>query len=810
MWRKIPVSLLILIILLSSRPIIYAQGGKTHVRFTLASAGYDNLPLQGKFSNAKVELPLRSDWEIVDTAQVTVGYTASPVITSSHTTLTVLINDKVVQTVHPITDGIEHTFTFAVPIEILSVNKKGIGLSFEAVSRITNDSCEESNNAGQWMIIGKDTMVEFNISAHMPAPSLDNLTGALVIQNSVTATPPLLFVLSDNADSAEMSTMARIAMRLGNSIRPTSSQISVVHAKDLTQTQRNDANLVIIRTPKTIDPLFGELYTALKLPVPTEKDPGFIRILTSPWSDSRRVLVVYSVTPDDETLVNQAFINAGMFSALQGDQEDVISLGLLTMNQQGADAWAGDTVSFTQLGDADRTVIGMGSSAQSYYFPLPYGWLLQPDMQLTLNLVSSPMIEKDRSYISVSINDVEVGTAPIQDVGKDYQVAFKLPVDKLQFNVTHELVPYLSMRITVNHDVPNTACEDLVRDSIWTVIKGTSFFKPSYSYAAWPDLQWFPYPFLSEGTPAPITIVLPNQPSNLDMTRVAMLAALLGRNSPAQLDIRITTAADFTPDQYKDSHLIVLGVHKQQPLIDQITEKLDVVKSVAVVAAMRDPGFGVLRVGVSPWNEERAVLLVYSESQASFDLAMNSVLTLFPLVKIPGQLAVVDKDHAPRVVFRSISLAEPLAEGSTPVPAIEPPAAAPTAEATVEATAAATEAASGAASVDATPTKVTSSVTNVVLSAKTPVGEVHPPAESIPPTKVAEAVNPSTDGSKGSGSGSTSDADPNALADNGVQSAAPAVVQSLSSVAPWRLITVGLLVVMFAGILLVVRWQWRK
>src|SRR5262249_15694618 len=154
---------------------------------------------------------------ISEDIKATVVYTASPILTKDHTTLTISANDQNVFSIRPVADGQEHSFSFSIPAAILRT-AKFLLLRFDGYLRLTTNPCEEPNNRGQWLSIRKRRDLALVGDESRSVPSLENLTNELIVQHALGATPPLTFVLPDKWNSGELTTLALVAARLGHNI----------------------------------------------------------------------------------------------------------------------------------------------------------------------------------------------------------------------------------------------------------------------------------------------------------------------------------------------------------------------------------------------------------------------------------------------------------------------------------------------------------------------------------------------------------------------------------------------------------------
>jgi hypothetical protein len=152
---------------------------------------------------------------------------------------------------------------------------------------------------------------------------------------------------------------------------------------------------------------------------------------------------------------------------------------------------------------------------------------------------------------------------------------------------------------------------------------------------------------------APLLIVLPNNPTMDYLQNALNLAAMLGQFATSGMDLYIAQAGEVLQQKNGDANLIVLGNVVDQPLLVSLSAGETPILDENVKAAINNPDFGVLREVVSPWNGQRAVLLVYSTAASGYSNAINALLKSVPPVSQSGSLAIVEAGQSPRVIYRA-------------------------------------------------------------------------------------------------------------------------------------------------------------
>jgi len=283
--------------------------------------------------------------------------------------------------------------------------------------------------------------------------------------------------------------------------------------------------------------------------------------------------------------------------------------------------------------------------------------MLDTGSKLTLHLSFSPSLQPLESYVAATINDIHIGTVRISTASTDQWVTFDLPAGAINETVTGKRPQRLLLRLEVANHLPETACEALNPEVAWTRVFADSYFTTQYIYQTLPDLQAYPYPFVSDTRSTSTTLVIPDDPTGAELGAALSTVATLGRFAPGRADIRMVSTSDATADRVRDTHLIVMGTRARQPLVDDLLSQMTDVPGYrdepGLYRLLSDDETGLLREAPSPWNKERVVLLVFAQTDSGFEAASSALFNAAPPVQQPGSVALVRAGEEPAIIYRS-------------------------------------------------------------------------------------------------------------------------------------------------------------
>lgn len=296
-------------------------------------------------------------------------------------------------------------------------------------------------------------------------------------------------------------------------------------------------------------------------------------------------------------------------------------------------------ISFARLGATDQSLSGVFDGTR-YLFSTPANWELESGAQVQLDMtIFFPLGNEQQrlgGFLEVRFNRVLIGTVELTRSG-ERRVTFNIPDQALtpvRGDGRHEL--------DVTLDNP-AGCDVAPSERTAVVIRATShFIFPHTRIPLDTDLRNLPRPiFQGSFEPDQATIVVPDTPSITDLQAALTVAASFGRLTEGRLQVDLTTVRGLAPQSRTGRHLILVGRH---------TGLAPLVRNLALPAAFNEQGFdapgatpddGILQMIVSPWNSERAVLLVSGGTEAGVVKAARALSSVPVRVNHRPDVAVV-------------------------------------------------------------------------------------------------------------------------------------------------------------------------
>jgi cellulose synthase operon protein B len=161
--------------------------------------------------------------------------------------------------------------------------------------------------------------------------------------------------------------------------------------------------------------------------------------------------------------------------------------------------------------------------------------------------------------------------------------------------------------------------------TIITIDAQSSFSLPAESGNLQTDLLQFPAPFYLPNNPFPIglSIIVPDMPAEFELSAALKIAAGFGEFTQGELGISLTPFSLLSETQLHNNHLILVAGQASMPQFKGESIHSDLENLASVVPQ----GDGLLAELQSPWNPERAVLVISGENAQAVEQAARALIS---------------------------------------------------------------------------------------------------------------------------------------------------------------------------------------
>jgi hypothetical protein len=255
---------------------------------------------------------------------------------------------------------------------------------------------------------------------------------------------------------------------------------------------------------------------------------------------------------------------------------------------------------------------------------------------LDLTISHAPPEPDKPSVIRVVLNDIPLAVITLSPENAE-PTTYRLGLGN---------TPLTQGRNDLDISLDNGAACNIRGAMVDVAVYGSSLLHLEYSLTRHPpDLALYPIPFFEQSFKyEPVCVVLPHNPSVVDLSAAATIAAGLGKFSGGGIRLALAFDTSISTEMRNNHHLIVVGKKGVNRLLDRLDLPL----------RLDDPALsdeqGVIQELVSPWNPLRMILVVTGHSDEGLAKASQALNRKARLLGMQGPVAIVQTVFPPEPV----------------------------------------------------------------------------------------------------------------------------------------------------------------
>ena len=636
------------------------DAGQYVLEFNRSPVVGNRLRLESIYDEARLQFTRPRNWE-PKAVKVLLRFRHSAALYASRSNLTILVNGTSIGSV-PLNkpQGEIGSATFTIPPDVIQDYNEVV------IAALQNNSptcTQDPFDPSLWTEILPDSKLVFDFEPQPIALNFNQYPYPIYDTLSLEANQ-VAYLLPKTVDETWLTATSRYQTALGRVAEYRSLDTRLVSSVD--EIEANE-RLIVVGTPADQPEL-----ATLDLPLPLQNG----KILDA----NQRALppdvgvLMLTTTAEDQVPVLIATGNGaeGVSKAVQflaQSQDQQIGTGNVVIVNQLTDVpspppreWAGylpssnsfqlsDLRTFTNQPFEDVMVRGSHAPALEFDFrALPDDQFL-PGSSMILRYSYGPQVNPVTSLVEVELDGVPVDGRRLSSVNGATEQEFRLdlPGDRIK--------PDSKIQVNFRLDPrERRSCSRVTDQQLWgTIHSDTSFDLKRQNVVNLPDLNLlrFGYPFAAPQDLSSTAIVLPDTPSPSDLLVLLEMSERLGRLSEAQsvkLDVyRISQLPDETRNT---AHLIGIGTQDQFPFPEVIEGNGFALSNASSrqwqqsqIQATPDAE-GVLKQIVSPWNSERVLLALSSQTPAGLAQVRNLIAQDPLFYQLQGDTVLISTNTA--------------------------------------------------------------------------------------------------------------------------------------------------------------------
>ncbi|MDO8691214.1 MAG: cellulose biosynthesis cyclic di-GMP-binding regulatory protein BcsB [Dehalococcoidia bacterium] len=623
---------------------------------SLKSLGFGDTTISGVDVVKDFFLPGAGGYALADGSYLKLVFSHSGILLEDRSTMTVQLNGAPVATVRLNRDNANLSeLKVSLPKEKLldSFNQIRIKLYM----RILDGACtDELNNPALNTTIYGESLLHYEYASLVRKPPLTPPTLADYPEPFVYPTyswpDEFFFVVPDDPSSAELTSAASIAAKLGQLAGGKVITPTVAAASQLDPERREGYDLIFVGkaeslglSPELKEKAFLEIVqnpsggsASLRLSgEDLSDDSGFIRLVNSPWNPAHWVLIVSGTTDLAVQRAGTILSSKTFLGTLKGDQVVVTQdphPGALLADY---DPTLPTEVTLGQMGTSDLLVSGLGELVAStipFSSPPP-----NPDDGAYIDVVlsHSPLVVRTESSLRIELNGLPIRSIQLDD---DSILPQRVRVD-LPHSVLRPGPNSLTFRLTLYGQVAE-ACGAVDRSRNWAIVHAESVIHlPPAGPEPTLSLGLFPHPFLGPGPRLETgylernVLVLPNDPA--EWRDFLQLVVALGKYVTADvIDFPTVLARNLPERTREEKNVILYGTWGALESLAGGATTLPLQLAGGQVKTFRVPAgetvsirdkmaLGLVQTIPSPWNAVKALLVVSGNSGETLPWASSAL-----------------------------------------------------------------------------------------------------------------------------------------------------------------------------------------
>jgi len=316
------------------------------------------------------------------------------------------------------------------------------------------------------------------------------------------------------------------------------------------------------------------------------------------------------------------------------------------------------TTSLADIGFGDTRASGRGA-VQQFFFPGPGDFQLGEGSRVVLTMSHSNLLDPTVSTVNVVMNDRPIQVIRLDNTNiEPTTYVVQLPQDVIQKDFNQLTLEY-NMTMGLECENPNhPALFSTVHNDTRLVLEFAQ--NPPIPVLEEPNLVTYPYPFFRGGYPvvAPVTIVIPDNPSSAELTAAYRIAIDLATRVFFDLALlNVERVSQLTAEERNEHQLILVGT-PQQPLIREALQGTtfglngdQLVRNGQVL----EPEYGVLLLRESPWNSTLRTLLITGSTTEGVTRSIDAITSPEPSALFASAEAVLTQPIAPPSTSRQFA-----------------------------------------------------------------------------------------------------------------------------------------------------------
>ncbi|MCC0683915.1 cellulose biosynthesis cyclic di-GMP-binding regulatory protein BcsB [Clostridioides sp. ZZV14-6345] len=597
-----------------------------------------DITIDGVIGSNSTFFEVNKNWDIEEVL-LHLNFSKSQILNGNVSSLTVLINNVPIKSIKlNAKTNYKNTLEVLVPKDYIIQGYNEIKI--KAYKTISDKICQDDSNTGNWLVIHKESYTSIRYKQKKMGNSINEYPYPYVeIEDNLKLDTTM--VVPDNMTRGESTAVFNLASDFGKITKNDNLKFDVKLYSEMKNW--SDDNIIYIGKPEnTAEEILDTLSTKEQTLLSSN---CLIKQVDSPYNKNKKMMVVIGSNEENlikasNLLIENRLSNQVLSSSIlvnkdtniKINREQELNLGHLTLKD---------------LRYSDFLLEGAFNQQALFDVKIPKGKVLDNGSKIVLNLRYSDNLDFEKSLVTVSINDVVVGSKKLdRSHSNNDKLELKIPKDIDNKN-------YYQVKLSFNLSIKNSNCITRESNSPWAYVLNSSYLELSTKENESLSFENYPYPFVRDDEFNDLTVIMPDYSGSQAMTWMSRLGVNLGANINSHKGkINVIRGKEFN-DKYKDTNIIVFGVPRNNSVIKKLNNNLNIKFNKSYsnflsndkISFIDDYGKNISAIQLikSPFNNQKDIMVISSINEKNLYLGMDYLLNKSKVNDLKGDTLTIDE-----------------------------------------------------------------------------------------------------------------------------------------------------------------------
>ncbi|KPI52190.1 cell wall anchor protein [Clostridioides difficile] len=597
-----------------------------------------DITIDGVIGSNSTFFEVNKNWDIEEVL-LHLNFSKSQILNGDVSSLTVLINNVPIKSIklNAKTDY-KNTLEVLVPKDYIIQGYNEIKI--KAYKTISDKICQDDSNTGNWMVIHKESYTSIRYTQKNMGNSISEYPYPYSeVEDKLNLDTTM--VVPDNMTRGESTVVFNLASEFGKTTKNDNLKLNVKLYSEMKNWSED--NIIYVGKPEnTAEEILNILSTKEQTLLSSN---CIIKQVDSPYNKNKKMMVIIGSNEEDlikasNLLVENKLSNQVLSSSVIVNKNTNVK----TNEQQELNL---SHLTLKDLGYSDFLLEGAFNQQALFDVKIPKGKILDYGSKIVLNLRYSDNLDFEKSLVTVSINDVVVGSKKLDRSHSNN--------DKLELKIPKDIdnKDYYQVKLAFNLSIKNQNCITRESNNPWAYVLNSSYLELSTKNKESLSFESYPYPFVKDDEFNDLTVIMPDYSGSQAMTWMSRLGVNLGASiNSYKGNINVIRGKEFN-DKYKDTNIIVFGVPLNNSVIQMLNDNLNIKFNKSYSTFLSNDkislidGYGkdisAIQLIKSPYNNQKNILVISSINEKNLYLGMDYLLNKSKVNDLKGDTITIDE-----------------------------------------------------------------------------------------------------------------------------------------------------------------------